>query len=674
MKKKIFTLLIILSAITTGVRADVEINSTNFPDDFFRAYVKQILQKDGNSTLSADEIAQVKEITADNNSIKTLKGIEFFTALQVLKCTGNKSLTSLDLSKNVNMRELYCSDCSLTSLTVAAGAYNFKTINCCLNQLRGDKMKAFLNSLPFLMMYGLTAQLYLIDGDDLNEGNEMVDLGWYTSLISKGWYSWGHVLDNWYDYASFYQLMTPSISIDSNFPDANFRKAVKEKCDLNKDGYLSIAEVTKVKELFVYNMGIGSLKGVEIFTELQTLSCYYNSISSLDVTKNTKLRNLIFGSNEVSSIDLSKNTALKHISCYDNKLTSLNVSNCPDLDYLDCMYNRLTSLDVSKNTKLVELICSGNGLTSLDLSKNTALEKLNCDDNKLTSLNLTNNKKLKKLDCSLNKINSTEMGKLVNSLPKLEGSRGTFIPCYPKTDDNVITSSQVSVAREKNWNVKVLVGGDYEDYDGQPEGIAIDEINFPDPVFRAYVKNNCQSDGDDILTDAEIAAVKVIAIISGTMGNPVSDLTGIGFFTELEMLFCFNNNLTTIDLSNNKKLKELICNNNQIKGEGMDQLITSLHDTGGKLEVIAPYISYEGNEITAEQVAAANKKNWKVYYWTTDDPENGKWAEYDPTGIEDITRDPITNNRYYSLDGHRIEGVPTQKGVYIRNGQKVVVK
>ena len=44
------------------------------------------------------------------------------------------------------------------------------------------------------------------------------------------------------------------------------------------------------------------------------------------------------------------------------------------------------------------------------------------------------------------------------------------------------------------------------------------------------------------------------------------------------------------------------------------------------------------------------------------------------TGIDGVNRETTTNNRYYSLDGRRIDGKPTQKGVYINNGKKVVVK
>ena len=94
-----------------------------------------------------------------------------------------------------------------------------------------------------------------------------------------------------------------------------------------------------------------------------------NSLTSLDVTKNTALKSLSLSRNKLTSLDVTKNTALKSLS-----VTS----------------NRLTSLDVSKNTALKELWCDFNQLTSLDVSKNTALTWLYCPSNKLTSLIMRN--------------------------------------------------------------------------------------------------------------------------------------------------------------------------------------------------------------------------------------------------------------------------------------------
>ena len=46
----------------------------------------------------------------------------------------------------------------------------------------------------------------------------------------------------------------------------------------------------------------------------------------------------------------------------------------------------------------------------------------------------------------------------------------------------------------------------------------------------------------------------------------------------------------------------------------------------------------------------------------------------DVTGIESIENGTIVNDNYYTIDGKLVKGQPTQKGIYVVNGRKVVIK
>lgn len=46
----------------------------------------------------------------------------------------------------------------------------------------------------------------------------------------------------------------------------------------------------------------------------------------------------------------------------------------------------------------------------------------------------------------------------------------------------------------------------------------------------------------------------------------------------------------------------------------------------------------------------------------------------DVTGIESIENGTIVNDNYYTIDGKFVKGQPTQKGIYVVNGRKVVIK
>ena len=54
------------------------------------------------------------------------------------------------------------------------------------------------------------------------------------------------------------------------------------------------------------------------------------------------------------------------------------------------------------------------------------------------------------------------------------------------------------------------------------------------------------------------------------------------------------------------------------------------------------------------------------------------WGNEEPspvaTNISEASQEKVQNNDWFSLDGRKLNGRPTEKGIYIRNGRKVIVK
>jgi hypothetical protein len=69
----------------------------------------------------------------------------------------------------------------------------------------------------------------------------------------------------------------------------------------------------------------------------------------------------------LKTLDITKNTALKEFRCQQNKLDNLDLSHNLQLMRVSCEENKIKTLDLSKNTALLDLICSSNELTSLNL-------------------------------------------------------------------------------------------------------------------------------------------------------------------------------------------------------------------------------------------------------------------------------------------------------------------
>lgn len=317
-----------------------------------------------------------------------------------------------------------------------------------------------------------------------------------------------------------------AVAIDtSNFPDDEFREYVRF-FDQNSDGVLSDYERSVVKSIDLFGNNVGSLEGIKYFTELEHLDCAEVELTSIDISKNTKLKELNCAESNLTSLDVTKNPQLTELFCGSNQLTELNVKNNPNLKILLCGNNCLTSLDVTQNTQLTELFCSMNKLSELDVTKNPQLTMLDCETNQLTELNVLNNSQIRFLYCYNNLL--TELN--ITNCPALDD--------LAADDDVIIRIDEI-----------------------HPEkSIEINSSNFPDPVFRSYVKENFDRNGDGVLFDVELSVIRFINVKE----KEIVSLKGIEFFPKLERLYCAFNNLTDIDVSNNTQLTTLDCSYNKI--------------------------------------------------------------------------------------------------------------
>lgn len=137
--------------------------------------------------------------------------------------------------------------------------------------------------------------------------------------------------------------------------------------------------------------------------------------------------------------------------------------------------------------------------------------------------------------------------------------------------------------------------------------VGIDAFSFPDPIFRRYVLEHFDADGDGALSQAETDAVRVIEVNEAG----VSDLTGIGFFPNLMLLNCSRNALTALDVRDNTALTTLFCGYNQLTALDVSGHAALTHldceknrlaalDIGGCAGL--RYLNCGGNDLTALNV------------------------------------------------------------------------
>ena len=279
---------------------DIAINETNFPDENFRNWIlSQSYGSDG--VLTDEEIAEVTDITVYYKSIKSLQGIEFFTALTTLLCSNNYQLTALDVSKNTALTSLSCSSTQITSLDLSE-CTALTRLDCSGNYQ--------LTSLNVSKNTALTTLICK------NCGITSLDVSGCSMLTSLE--CWGNKLTN-----------------------------------------LDVSKNTSLTSLICKNNVLTSLN-VSGCTALTSLDCYKNQLTSLDVSKNTALTSLNSSNNKLTTLNVTKNTALTALNCSDNKLTALDLSKNTKLMNLYCDGNQFTALDLSGCTVLSWLECYSN--------------------------------------------------------------------------------------------------------------------------------------------------------------------------------------------------------------------------------------------------------------------------------------------------------------------------
>lgn len=402
-----------------------------------------------------------------------------------------------------------------------------------------------------------------------------------------------------------------------NFPDEEFRRFLKECCDKNGDGKLDV----DIKNMTIpTSYAIKSLEGIRFFEDLEKLDCHGIGLTTLNVGKNFKLKELDCSDNQLKESYPILSSGLKKLNCSNNKLTHMNLGilyglnleevNCSnnkitnivmdsvgELVKFDCSNNDLMALDVSQCFKLEELNCSGNQLMELDVGHQTQLTQLDCSNNKLTELNVKQNGGLTSLICNDNQLKTLDLSQNLslshlncakNRLACLDvtGISGTIIadgnrcPIAVRTDGtfDLTTLPGFDVSKAIFWNGGSVSGTILTVENGKDEvsyqydcgngvnpkfifetSLPINEKNFPDANFRKYIKGNIAG-GRDVLTVEERSKVKIININK----KDISDLKGIEAFPNLTELDCGNNSIQKLDLRQNPMLITLKCNKNQL--------------------------------------------------------------------------------------------------------------
>ncbi|MCL2629019.1 MAG: hypothetical protein FWD44_10065 [Oscillospiraceae bacterium] len=264
--------------------------------------------------------------------------------------------------------------------------------------------------------------------------------------------------------------LSTGTDITDAFTDEVFRAYIRNLLSLDEGDPITAEDAATITSVFVsQGMGVKSVAGLEYLTEITELTIY-EPITTLDLSKNTKLNQISLSRTELTTLDVSHLTMLEGLGVtgfgtwdpsairWSNigKLTSIKLPEAPCLQELNLSNNKLTSIDLSKSTELWSLSLSDNLLTSIDISHNTKLSQVWLDYNKISSINISKNTGLQYFNIVDNLLTSIDLSANVKMFSlNLTDNRLTTIDV-----SNLITMPWLFVSGNRMASIDAIVGLD----------------------------------------------------------------------------------------------------------------------------------------------------------------------------------------------------------------------
>ena len=315
MKKTLLTLAMLALALT-GAKASVVINSTNFPDENFRAQVAEAFDSDGDGTIS-DEEMEANGGHHNFDRVSNLKGIELLTSiteLQIINYPDEPGLTTFDYElPNLHWLEFQDQVGSLTTVD-ATKCTNLEDFGVIENPagLSTLKLPSSLKSLNLC----------------------------YAPLIKT------------FDPKQFPNLQTMSLLGNTGITDLDF-SGHKSIQNISVVGYdkpyqLNSLNMVNCPELTNIDIKVCTIKSLTFksLPEMLSILVYESDITNMLVDDLSQLGSIEAHNNVLGTLTLNNLPAIYGLSCESNKLQTLIIDKCPGMNGINAEHNRLMWLDL----------------------------------------------------------------------------------------------------------------------------------------------------------------------------------------------------------------------------------------------------------------------------------------------------------------------------------------
>jgi Secretion system C-terminal sorting domain len=326
--------------------------------------------------------------------ISDLTGIEGFTKLQILNCSGNK-IRNLDLSSNAELVVLHAEGNGMTTLNVKNG---------------NNAVMHTASMSDSQVGYWLTGNnLFCVTTDPFAAFSSVATTGVPTSPPTSF-----HIDASVRGFSPTSCNDLDVLPFLASFP-AEIITILQAQADANNDGKLLLGEVIAFVGSLDFSSipgGVSDLSFLDAFTSITGLNLANSTFANLDLSKYPDLASLnLAGNTNLTSLNASSLAALRTLIADGNAaltqlllsgstgMTDLTTVNCPLLGTIDLSdLSQLTTLIATGNALLKSLTLPGqtplglkSGITNKNTAVNTSLQTVDLQNNGLTgTLDLSN--------------------------------------------------------------------------------------------------------------------------------------------------------------------------------------------------------------------------------------------------------------------------------------------
>jgi Leucine-rich repeat (LRR) protein len=501
---------------------------TYIPDD---AFEQALITKGYDTVLDnfvlTQNISSMTVLEISSLGIKDLTGIEDFTQLKILDCSGN-SISNLKLNSNPALETLYCaSQIPYADPDDTSIIYSFNKLDVSYNT-NLTILDCSENSLEEL---DLSNNEFLVELDCSGNSLEELDLNLNTALT-----------------------------------ELNCSGNDLEQLDLSANVVLSSVDCS-ANELYTLNIKNGNNAAISIFNSLDNNLLCINvddpAEAAIDWEKDVDTEysescGLTFIADSNFEIYLETHDLQGHVvtvddptnlgdGVYNNLVLTSKISVVDSLDISSLNINNLQGLE--NFTALEYLDCSENEfIQQLDVSQNTLLKRLKCQFNNIEVLNVINNTELDTLLCNNNLLSKLSIKNGGNALLEFfDATSNPNLYCI-EVDDVGVANTAIG------W-----IKDDIAEYNVD---CSSRQTDIPDVNFELALIDLGYDSG---AIDGQIPTSNIEGILDLDVGEySIYDLTGIEDFKSLNSLKVYSNYLSNLDVSQNVNLVKLNCGDNQI--------------------------------------------------------------------------------------------------------------